>query len=553
VTLAAMLASLSIYREAVAAPKGGASVVSVAAPPVCRRPSAGDEVSEPPELFSHAGALNVDLEYVSSVDGAGRKLFCFITADGLESPTLHVRPGDMLNIRLRNLVAPSLKDKAATMAMSVSGAAPCAAAAMNATSVNMHFHGADLPPTCHVDDVLRTLVNAGQSFDYHVRFSKSQPPGLYWYHPHVHGQSELAVKGGASGAIVVDGIENLQPTVAGLPERTLIVRDQIVTGDPPPGGAIPTSDVTLNYVPIAYPVLTPAVIAIKPGRREFWRVLNASAETVMDLALTYDGVDQPLEVVGLDGVPTGSRNGTRAGKVLTMNHILIPAAGRAEFIVDGPSQKVEHASLESRSIAMGPDGDNDTARTLARLVIDRSEVAEASRAMPTPSAPAPAWRESPDGLDRAAITARRTLFFSEVLADPYDPSTQPKYFITVDGATPRVFDPAAPPAIVTTEGAVEEWTIENRSREMHEFHIHQVHFKLTRRDGALLPPDQRQYLDTTQIPFWTGKGPYPSITVLIDFRGGVTGDLLYHCHMLDHEDGGMMAVVRVLPHTRPAG
>jgi FtsP/CotA-like multicopper oxidase with cupredoxin domain len=547
-----MLASLSISHEAVAGLHGDATVTSASAPSACLRPSVGGEVSEPPELFSRAGVLNVDLDYVSSMDEVGRKLFCFITPDGLESPTLHVRPGDTLNIRLRNLVTPSPKDKAATMAMSV-GAAPCGAATMDATSVNMHFHGADIPPTCHVDDVVHTLVNAGQSFDYHVEFPKTQPPGLYWYHPHVHGQSEQAVKGGASGAIVVDGIENLQPIVAGLPERTLVIRDQIVAGDPAPGGPIPTSDVTLNYVPIAYPALTPAVMVIKPGQREFWRVLNASAETVMDIALTYDGVDQALTVVGLDGVPIGSRDGTTVGKVLTMNHILIPAAGRAEFVVDGPSEKVGTANVVTRSIPMGPDGDNDTARSLARLVVDRFGAAAPSRAMPEVSASAPASRESPDGLDRAPITARRKLYFSEVLPDPYDPSSQAKYFVTVDGATPRVFDPVNPPAIVTKEGAVEEWTIENRSREMHEFHIHQIHFKLIKRDGATVPPDQKQYLDTTQIPFWSGAGPYPSITVLIDFRHGVTGDLLFHCHMLDHEDGGMMAVVRVLPHPRSAG
>jgi FtsP/CotA-like multicopper oxidase with cupredoxin domain len=540
--LAAMLATLGISPEGVAAVKYGPP-----APAVCARPVAGGKVTEPPALFSRRGALNVDLDYVSSVDQAGRTLFCFITPDGLESPTLHVRPGDILHVRLKNLVQLTAGEKAGTMAMSVGGATPCGAAFMDATSVNMHFHGADVPASCHVDDVVHTLVNAGQSFDYRVRFPKIQPPGLYWYHPHVHGQSEQAVKGGASGAIVVDGIENLQPKVGGLPERTLIVRDQSVSGDLAPGGAIPTSDVTLNYVPIAYPGLAPAVIPIKAGRREFWRVLNASAETVLDIAVTYDGVDQPLDVVGLDGVPTGSHNGITAGQILTMSHIVIPAAGRAEFIVDGPRENVRAAALVTRSIAMGPDGDNDTARTLAHLVADRSGLAAVSRSMPEMSAPAPAPRGPRDTLDRATISARRSLFLSEVLADPYDPSSQPKYFITVTGTTPRVYDPASPPAIVTTQGAVEEWTIENHSREMHEFHIHQIHFKLIKRDGAPVPTDQRQYLDTTQIPFWTGKGPYPSVTVLLDFRGDVTGDLLYHCHMLDHEDGGMMAVVRVLP------
>jgi FtsP/CotA-like multicopper oxidase with cupredoxin domain len=525
-----------------AAPISHVAVVAKAGPLVCRRPPPGSVVSDPPAFFSHGGKLNIDLDYISSVDGKGRRLFCFVTPGGLESPTLHVRPGDWLNIHLTNKVDPSLHAEPGAMAM-IMGPDRCGAATMNATSVNMHFHGTNASPTCHADEVIHTLVNSGESFDYHVKIPGSQPPGLYWYHPHVHGQSEAAVKGGASGAMVVDGIENLAPIVAGLPERTLIVRDQIVSGDSPPGGAAPTSDVTLNYVPIAYPALTPAVIRIKPGRKEFWRVLNASAETVLDVALTYDGVEQPMKVVALDGVATGSRYGTSAGKVLTMSHIVIPAAGRAEFVVTGPPASVQGATLATRSIAMGPDGDIDIARPLARLEVDRA-AGGAGHGMPAPTALAP--HGGAVDLDTASLTARRKLYFSEILADPYDPSSQPKYFITVDGAKPHVFNPADPPSIVTTEGAVEEWTLENRSREMHEFHIHQIHFKLVARDGERLPQDQQQYLDTTQIPFWSGKGPYPSITVLMDFRG-VTGDILYHCHMLDHEDGGMMAILRILP------
>ncbi|MBV9510709.1 MAG: multicopper oxidase domain-containing protein [Caulobacteraceae bacterium] len=547
----ATLAGLSVAPGKPPALTTSASVAAIAGkvichsppPVVCRRPQAGGYATEPPQLFSRAGRLSLELDYVSSADEAGRKLFCFVTPDGLESPTLHVRPGDILHIHLKNLVLAASAAATGKMAMAVQAAGPCGASAMDATSVNIHFHGTHTSPTCHADDVLHTLVNSGQSFDYQVRLPKTQPPGLYWYHPHVHGQSEAAVQGGASGAIVVDGVETFEP-VAGLPERTLIVRDQTVAGNPAPGGAVPTSDLTLNYVPIAYPALTPAKIAIKPGGREFWRVLNASAETVLDLALVYDGVDQPLDIVGLDGVPIGAHGERPAAKTLTANHILIPAAGRAEFIIRAPSAKVGQASLVTRAVAMGPDGDNDTARTLARLAAAPAPLDASAPPETTPSAPAPG--RAADRLEHAPITARRKLYFSETLPDPYDPTSQAKYFITVDGATPQAFNPASPPAIITTEGAVEEWTIENRSREMHEFHIHQLHFKLTKRDGEALPPDQQQEFDTVQVPFWKGSGPYPSITVRLDF-GGVTGDLLYHCHLLDHEDGGMMAVVRVLP------
>jgi hypothetical protein len=62
-----------------------------------------------------------------------------------------------------------------------------------------------------------------------------------------------------------------------------------------------------------------------------------------------------------------------------------------------------------------------------------------------------------------------------------------------------------------------------------------------------VPPEQQQYLDTVNLPFWTGTGPYPSVTVRMDFRGADVGDFVYHCHFIFHSDFGMMAIIRVLP------
>ena len=126
--------------------------------------------------------------------------------------------------------------------MVVTGSASntCGAVVMNNASVNIHYHGTNTPPTCHQDEVIRTLINSGQSFRYYVRFPQDEPPGLYWYHPHVHGIAEAAVQGGASGAIIVEGIENVTPAVAGLPERVMVIRDNPVPGNPMPGGSIPS-------------------------------------------------------------------------------------------------------------------------------------------------------------------------------------------------------------------------------------------------------------------------------------------------------------------------
>jgi FtsP/CotA-like multicopper oxidase with cupredoxin domain len=364
----------------------------------------------------------------------------------------------------------------------------------------------------------------------------------------VHGQSESAVQGGGTGAIIVDGIEKYQPEVAGLPERVLVIRDQTVAGNPTPGGKVPSWDLSLNYVPIAYPDEVPAVLDVKPGRREFWRVVNASADTVIDLVLEYDGVEQPLEVVGLDGVPTGSQDGAGQGKVILMKHILLPTAGRAEFIVTTPTSGFKHAVLETKRIDTGPGGDNDPARTLAVLTRGgEGDRAPALRTMPAPAndSPPPLFAH----LDDANVDTRRKLYFSEKSQIPGKDRAENRinFYITVDGAKPELFNPDNPPAIVTTQGAVEAWTIENRTSEIHEFHMHQIHFKLIRRDGVVVPPREQQYRDTVQVPYWTGTGPYPSVTLLMDFRGHVVGDFVYHCHILEHEDGGMMAIIRVLP------
>jgi hypothetical protein len=64
-----------------------------------------------------------------------------------------------------------------------------------------------------------------------------------------------------------------------------------------------------------------------------------------------------------------------------------------------------------------------------------------------------------------------------------------------------------------------------------------------------VPAAQRQYLDTIHIPFWRGQGPYPSVKVRLDFRGPDIGDFVYHCHVLEHEEKGMMAIIRVNPAT----
>ncbi len=515
-------------------------------PGFCSRAAAGAQVQEPTNLFSQNGVLNVNLTYHTQIDQFGNTLFCFVARDGSQSPTLHVHPGDELILNLSNALPASMSSQSMSampgMIVTASSASVCGSGVMDATSVNIHYHGANIAPVCHQDETIKTVVNSGQSFRYDVHFPADEPPGLYWYHPHIHGISEAAVLGGASGAIIVEGIQNVNPIAAGLPERTLIIRDNLVPGAPPPGGSTPSWDISLNYVPIPYPDFTPAVIPVKPGEKQFWRVLNASADSILDLQVQYDGSPQPLAVVALDGVPTGSQDGTGKGTAFVARHILLPPAGRAEFVVVAPALTVKTAEFLTLNINTGPDGDNDPQRTIAILKSSPSSV-EPPLLIPAAAGPVPSERFA--GLAEAAPTATRKLYFSEVLSDPNDPDSPTNFYITVDGQTPVLFNPNNPPSIVTKQGSVEDWTIENRALENHEFHIHQIHFLVLAQNGA--PVANPQYQDTVQVPFWSGSGPYPSVKVRMDFRGPDIGDFVYHCHILGHEDSGMMAIIRVLP------
>ncbi len=275
---------------------------------------------------------------------------------------------------------------------------------MTASTTNLHFHGLTIPPVCHQDESLKTLIQpASPPFEYKFKIPVDQPPGMYWYHPHVHGFNKAQVLGGASGALIIDGLEKANDAVSGLPERVFIIRDQdLINPDaqpvqsdsmPPPivlrdaegdilnagtGTGKPAKDLSINFVPVAYPEYKTATITTKPGERQAWRVLNASAITYLDLQILVREIPQRLAVVALDGVPVND-NGNDANKIVWKNHIFLPPAGRAEFVWNAPQEGIP-ASLVTRSVDTGPAGENDPTRPLARIVAtkDAPETSEIS-------------------------------------------------------------------------------------------------------------------------------------------------------------------------------
>ena len=540
----------------------------------CPRPAPGSIAGEPRDLRSHNGVLKVDLTYSNFRSGDGQVEYCYEDKDGDQAPTLRLQPGDLLILRLKNKLtgAPRAAGSDAREA-SMTVAEPCASTQMTALSTNLHFHGMTAPPVCHADDVLHTMIQPGSPpFEYRFRIPADESPGLYWYHPHVHGFTNPQVLGGASGALIVEGIERANKGLAGLPERVFVIRDQELLNPeaepaksglmpPPPvlrdaegdilntgnGGGKPAKDLSINFVPVPWPNYSPAVINVRPAERQVWRLLNASAITYLDLQILVDNLPQSMGVVSLDGEPI-NENGMARDRVLWVNHIFLPPAGRVEFIFKGLPEGA-HARFITRSVDTGPAGENDPARPLATIVAtDRAPLPSLRLA----ASPAPLPRSPLVWLGDVQPVRTRKLYFSERPEDAGSPSSPTVFMITVEGQTPAPFDPhATQPDITAREGDVEEWVIENRSRESHAFHIHQIHFMLTKWNG--IPVDEPFLRDTIDVPYWDGKSTrYPSVTLRMDFRNpDAVGTFVYHCHLLEHEDGGMMGIIRVLPRADP--
>jgi FtsP/CotA-like multicopper oxidase with cupredoxin domain len=541
-------------------------------PDPCPRPAPGSAVPEPRDLRSQGGVLQVDLAVHNYREKDGSTRYCYLLADGAQSPTLRLNPGDLLILNLKNelLESKSLAVPARASQLRLRPQArsdPCTSGAMAATSTNLHFHGLTVPPLCHQDDVLKTSIQPNDPpFEYRLRIPADEPPGLYWYHPHIHGFSRDQVLGGASGAIIIEGLERATREVAGLPERVLVIRDQDLLnphaapsrtepvvpkmlidrdGDSANNGTgfgQPAKDLSINFVAVPYPNYPPASIRMKPGERQLWRVLNASAITYLNLAVMFNRTAQQLGVVAIDGVPINSSGGTAAA-IQWSDHIGVPPGARAEFIVTAPPAGVA-ALFVTRSVDTGQGGENDPNRALASIVA-ASDAPQPISALPAYSAPLPApvrpW------LGNVTPVHVRKLYFSEKLQNPADPNSATAFYITVDGATPATFDPSSStPNIVVQQGDVEDWIIENRSTELHAFHIHQIHFLLL--DWSGMPINEPFLRDTVNVPFYNGRTlKYPSVRLRLDFRDpNAVGTFFYHCHLLEHEDGGMMGLVRVV-------
>lgn len=496
------------------------------------RPSPGTVVQNAPSLYSQNGTLSADFVMGYSVDTYGFTHYCYKyqASNGIvEAPTLWLNQGDTLLLNVKDDIKTAVPDSMSGMDMSPAGTVCGDTGTATLQSTNVHFHGLNVPPICHQDDVLTTLIQPGSpGFQYKMQIPTSEPPGLYWYHPHIHGFTEFQVNGGAAGAIVVEGMEKVRPEVTGLTEQVLVIRQQyLVPWVPGP------YDLTLNYQLAAAPGTPSPIIQMKPGEKQFWRVANATLQDFMPLQIWVNGTPQPFQLIALDGYPLAAPR--------TVNTILVPPAGRAEFIVQAPP-KGASGQFISLAYSTGPTGNQDYEQVLANVQLTDNPVASPAISVKSPAHISPESLKF-TGLKDATPTTTRKLYFSEEFGGTNGPI---QFYITVDGQKQKVFEANEKPVITTKVGAVEDWIIENHALETHAFHIHQIHFLMEEVDGKPVPnPDLR---DTIEIPYWSGTGPYPSVKVRMDFRDPtIAGTFVFHCHILLHEDLGMMHKILVEP------
>lgn len=564
----------------------------------CPREPAGSTVEEPRDRRSENGLLKLTLTIHSSTDanwrwsdssrpasnwsgsnwpGAasydsilGHVRFCYIDEQGNQAPTLRLQPGDTLVLNLKNEISLPSSDSSSEHSTGVKNGRtkndPCSGGAMSPASTNLHFHGLAVPPVCHQDETLKTLIQPGDlPFEYRVQIPKNQPPGLYWYHPHVHGFTEEQLLGGASGALIVEGMGQAVPRVAGLPERVFVIRDEKMP-DPSDSEKAdpnrPTKQLSVNYIPVRYPKYVPAVIKMKPLERQFWRVVNASADTYLELSLLYDGKRQNVDMVALDGAPLHYGEPGAKDYAPQRSDIFLPPASRAEFIVTGPPTGVS-GILQTARVFRGAGDDNgpvikrDNTQPALRLGLDDVDpLRPIATLIPSMGASTPGFVESasirgPESttplLSSVRPVRKRNLYFSEKVEHPDDPKSPTLFFITEEGHSPAVFNPdTGEPSITVHQGDVEDWIIENHSQESHVFHVHQLHFLIVGSRGiGWQEPTLR---DTVNLPAWDGFRQYPSVTLRMDFRDPwIVGTFPFHCHIAQHSDGGMMGTVRVEP------
>ncbi|MEQ1735431.1 MAG: multicopper oxidase family protein [Rhodoglobus sp.] len=370
---------------------------------------------------------------------------------------------------------------------------------------NLHTHGLVVSPEGNSDNVF-VKIDPGATHDYVYKLGPDHPPGVFWYHPHHHGISAEQLFGGLYGAIIVE--DEAEDAIAADRERVLVISD---IGFDASGTIYGASNMTRMQGREGDLVMVNgqvgASMLAQPGERERWRVVNACASRYLRLRL--DG--QSLTLLGIDGA--------RYEQPRAVEEFVLMPGNRADLLVtmtEGESM-LQTLPFDRGSAGMGAPASNTTGADLATLTVSGTA---ASAAAPIPQ------QAAQRDLRLEPITGRRTITLAMGGMGMGGGMS-----FTIDG---KEFGHDR----IDTEikaGAIEEWTIENTSTMDHPFHLHVWPMQLVEANGAAVPGID--YQDVVPVP---ARG---RAVVRIAFEG-LTGKTVYHCHILDHEDQGMMGIIR---------
>jgi FtsP/CotA-like multicopper oxidase with cupredoxin domain len=377
----------------------------------------------------------------------------------------------------------------------------------HAGDTNVHTHGFHVSPRRPQDNIF-VIRRPGQKFQYQYKLPGDHPPGAYWYHPHVHGQTNPQTYGGMAGGIIIRGGLDVQKGYRNIGTRNLVIQqttlnDDGTTEQPGPNGPfIPHGPNGEAPTFLVNGEINPR-IPIKPGELQRWRIFNATAGTFVKLGLE----GQPMRLLATDGNNLKHRKST--------DDLTISPSSRREILVQGgPTGEAELAALPFQQF--GP-GSRTERKVLATLDSRGNRV---HGQMP----PRKLNEQQPDLRDRKVGSHHEIVYTQEL-------GSEPKFFINGEQFS-------GPQDVMEQldKDEVSEWTITNNTPFWHTFHIHINDFQVTERNGKPVHAERKD--DNLAI------APGDSITMRY-LPVKYTGKFVFHCHVLAHEDNGMMGVVRV--------
>lgn len=453
-----------------------------------KAPVAGGELAEPPVERSRNGQLQVRLEAApGQILLAGRQAAALGYNGGIPGPTLRVRAGDVLKIGLVNKLN---------------------------QATNLHVHGLHVSPEGNGDNVF-VSVDPGGTFDYEYQLPEDHPPGVYWYHPHHHGMVADQIFAGLFGAIIVEDPEPIESSV----ERVLVISDTTLDGlgNIPEVPAMDRMMGREGELILVNGQSNPQFSA-RPGQRERWRIINTCVSRY--LRLRFDG--QHLQLLGMDSgrFPTPE----------TVDVLLLTPGNRADLLVTTTTgDSVLRAPYQNRGSMPGMIGPGSGARNpadqpdgaaLATLRVSGEPVASLT-AVPT--------QNGLGDLRSAPVAVRRQIVLAAGMGMGMGGGMMR---FTING---REFNEARTDTTVAA-GDVEEWTLINNSPMDHPFHLHVWPMQIIEENGQ--GTNKATWKDVVNVP---ANGRVKVRVAFRDFRGRSA----YHCHILDHEDLGMMGAIEV--------